>query len=237
MSRRLSTEEFIERARKMHGSIYDYSLVEYKNVRAKVRIICPVHGEFLQAAGHHLEGVGCPGCFGTPNKGIEKFIEEADKIHDGRYDYSEAEYRTARTKLKIICPEHGEFWCLPTNHLKGCGCPRCHLSKGEKRIYEVLLENGLKKDKDFVWQKRFKELGRLSYDFYIPSKNLLVEYNGRQHYEPVKYYGGYRRFLRQKHFDWLKRSYARKHGLELLVIPYAEYGEIEEKLNAILKEG
>lgn len=109
MSRGLSTEEFIKKARKIHGDAYDYSLAEYENVRAKARIICPVHGEFLQAADHHLEGIGYPGCFGTPNKGAGKFIEEADKVHGGRYDYSEAEYRTARAKLKIICPEHGEF--------------------------------------------------------------------------------------------------------------------------------
>lgn len=58
--RRLTQDEFIERARSVHGNKYDYSKVEYKGKEQKVLIICPEHGEFWQLAGNHLTGRGCP---------------------------------------------------------------------------------------------------------------------------------------------------------------------------------
>ena len=65
----------------------------------------------------------------------EEFIEKARKVHGDKYDYSKVEYKNNRTPICIICPEHGEFWQLPINHLKGCGCKHC---KG-KRITEKKL--------------------------------------------------------------------------------------------------
>ena len=55
----------------------------------------------------------------------DEFIIRAKDIHGNKYDYSKSVYINAATKVCIICPEHGEFWQLPNNHLKGCGCPKC----------------------------------------------------------------------------------------------------------------
>lgn len=128
MSKRKTTGEFIEEARLVHGSKYDYSNVEYKNNREKVLIICPEHGGFLQSPEKHLSGQGCPICGGTKKSTTDRFIEKARKLHGNKYDYSKVDYTTNKEKVCIICPEHGEFWQDPHNHLKGKGCPVC----GEK---------------------------------------------------------------------------------------------------------
>jgi hypothetical protein len=58
----LTKQEFIKRAQKVHGDKYDYSLVEYKNNKTKVKIICPIHGVFEQLPINHLKGFGCCAC-------------------------------------------------------------------------------------------------------------------------------------------------------------------------------
>jgi len=121
---KLTTEEFIRRAKEIHGDKYDYSKVEYVDFRTKVCIICPEHGEFWQAPKGHLNGQGCSKCAGM-NKTTEEWIEEARKIHGDKYDYSKVNYVNSYTKVCIICPEHGEFWQIPKGHLDGCGCSKC----------------------------------------------------------------------------------------------------------------
>lgn len=135
------TKLFIEKARKLHGDKYDYSKVEYITSKEKVCIICPEHGEFWQRADKHLMGQGCPQC-ATNHKGtLERFIERASKIHNNKYDYSKAVYINNSTKLCIICPEHGEFWQSPHDHLKHKGCPQCakELTKPKKYTTEEFI--------------------------------------------------------------------------------------------------
>lgn len=78
-----------------------------------------------------MRGQGCPKCYGR-NKSTEEFILEAKLVHGNKYDYSKAQYKTNQTKVCIICPEHGEFWQTPNNHVNHKrGCPVCNLSHGE----------------------------------------------------------------------------------------------------------
>lgn len=123
--KRLTTEEFIKKAKEVHGDKYDYSKVEYVNAKLKVCIICPIHGEFWQTPSNHLDGKGCIKCGGNCKIGRESFIEKSMKIHKNRYDYSKVTYVNISTKVCIICPIHGEFWQKPSNHLLGRGCPEC----------------------------------------------------------------------------------------------------------------
>lgn len=121
----MNTEDFIRKARKVHGSKYDYSKVKYINSSTKVEIICPIHGSFWQTPNGHLSGKGCPEC-GSNKSNTEEFIKKAKAVHgDNKYDYSKVKYINSKTKVEIICPEHGSFWQEPTSHLFGCGCPRC----------------------------------------------------------------------------------------------------------------
>jgi len=133
----LTTEEFIKKAREVHGDKYDYSKVEYTKGKYKVCIICPEHGEFWQGAGSHLRGAGCPKCSGRHKRTTEEFIKEAREVHGDKYDYSKVNFVNVRTKVCIICPEHGEFWQGAREHLSGSGCPIC--SNGYTKQYKFNL--------------------------------------------------------------------------------------------------
>ena len=130
--RTITTENLIERFRAVHGDRYDYSNVNYVNVDTKVVIICPEHGEFEQVPFAHLSGQGCPVCGGRKKSNTDEFIEKANKVHNNYYDYSLVEYVKTKDKVRIICPEHGEFEQTPQKHLQGQGCPICGLERGSK---------------------------------------------------------------------------------------------------------
>jgi len=139
---KLTTEQFIEKARKIHGDKYDYSKVEYKNNQTKVCIICPEHGEFWQTPSSHLSNRGCNKC-SKPVNNTETFIEKARKVHGNKYDYSKVNYKNNQTKVCIISHEkdnngneYGEFWQTPANHLSGKGC--YHLSKDKNDKNKIL---------------------------------------------------------------------------------------------------
>ena len=135
MRKRLTTEEFVERAKKIHGDKYDYSKVEYINNSTEVCIICSKHGEFWQKPEKHLRGHGCAKCCKTGIKSnTNDFIEKAKIVHGDKYDYSKVEYVNNHTKVCIICPIHGEFWQTPNSHLNGNGCFDCsYIERGIKR--------------------------------------------------------------------------------------------------------
>lgn len=137
MPKKLTTEEFIQRANIIHKGRYDYSKSIYKNAVTEICIICPQHGEFWQSPHSHLSGKGCKKC------GVEKcreaklhntvqFIQKAKEIHGDKYDYSNVEYISANKKVCIICPEHGEFWQTPNKHLCKRGCSKCGKENGIK---------------------------------------------------------------------------------------------------------
>ena len=139
MGKRLTTDEFIEKAKKVHGDKYDYSKVEYVDSVTKIYITCPEHGGFWQNPNSHLHRRGCSMCAKAKANaknscGIDEFIEKAKKVHGEKYDYSKVEYVNSKTKVCIICPEHGEFWQTPSEHLNGCGCKKCASDKLQKKF-------------------------------------------------------------------------------------------------------
>lgn len=121
----MNTEEFIQKAIEKHGNKYDYSKTNYILSRQKVIIICPIHGEFLQTPNDHLNVCGCPECGKISKKKytLDIFKKKAQEIHGNKYDYSKVNYTGMNNKVCIICPEHGEFFQTPNNHInnkKGC---------------------------------------------------------------------------------------------------------------------
>ena len=121
---------FVEKAKAKHGDKYDYSQANYLTAKKKLAIICGEHGVFLQTPSDHLSGCGCPLC-GVAKRRLSQslstdtFIERAKNIVGDRYDYSQVAYLGLRTKVKIICPEHGAFEMTPGTHLKNRHCPKC----------------------------------------------------------------------------------------------------------------
>lgn len=135
---RRTTEEFIAAAREVHGDKYNYSKVEYVNHKTPVIIICPLHGEFEQYPNDHIyKGCGCPYCGGSAKHTTEQFIATAREVHGNKYDYSKVDYVNSYTKVLIICPIHGAFEQVPSNHLIGQGCPKC--SKNRKHTTEEFI--------------------------------------------------------------------------------------------------
>ena len=135
----LTTEQFIEKAIKVHSDRYDYSKVIYINSKTNVTIVCQKHGEFQQQPSNHLKGWGCLSC-STENRYSSKevFILEANKVHNDFYDYSNSIYKNAKIPLNIVCPIHGEFEQTPNHHLQGKGCYECGRSKTIlSRIYTL----------------------------------------------------------------------------------------------------
>lgn len=125
------SDTIILQFKKKHGNKYDYSKVNYQGNDTEVIIICPIHGEFKQQPETHRRGNGCQKCAieirgkKKIQKASEKFIKESIEKHCDYYDYSKVDYQGAKTKIIIICPEHGDFEQSPTNHLSGYGCKKC----------------------------------------------------------------------------------------------------------------
>lgn len=122
-------EQFVQDAIKIHGNQYSYDLVEYKGNKIKIKIVCPAHGIFEQKPNSHLNGQGCPICANRFTRTTEQFIEDAQKVHGDKYDYSESVYVDSITKLIIICKSHGKFMQTPNNHFNNHGCPDCAIQK------------------------------------------------------------------------------------------------------------
>ena len=208
----LTKEEFIKEATEKHGDKYNYDKVDYKDSKTKVCIICPEHGEFWQEANSHLRGVGCPKCSGNYIPTTEEWIVSARKVHGDKYDYSNAHYVNALTKITIRCPKHGNFEQAPHDHAKGCGCPKCNLSHLERSMMIYLDENGITYD----YQKRFDWLGKQSLDFYLPDYNVGIECQGEQHFFPVERFGGDEMFKKILERDKRKKSLCEKYRVKLL---------------------
>lgn len=124
-------EEFIAKAKAIHGDQYSYENVTYVKARKKVSIVCPIHGAFLQQPYSHVEMKR--GCFRCSvefrNKGLRSttgdFINKAKTIHGDRYDYNKVVYMNSASPVVIQCEKHGDFHQRPNSHLLGQGCARC----------------------------------------------------------------------------------------------------------------
>jgi ssDNA-binding Zn-finger/Zn-ribbon topoisomerase 1 len=224
--RKMSSEDFILKSKAVHGNKYNYSKVDYKNNRKPIIVICLDHGEFYPAPGNFLSGSGCPKCsiieqHENQKKSVDDFINDSIKVHGDKYDYSRVKYNGGKVFVEIICKKHGVFRQTPNNHQRGNGCPSCNSSKGENRIKMILNNLGI----DYFTQYTFDGLvdkRKLKCDFYLPNNNLVIEYNGRQHYEEVKSWGGESGLNEVRRRDELKRIFFKSNQIRLLEIHFSE---------------
>ncbi len=132
MVAKLTTEIYVEKAKLVHGDVYDYSQTSYRGAREKLTVVCRRHGPFQVMASAHTVGKnGCIRCMGEQfktdrSKSRDQFIADAKAVHGDRYDYSDVDYNGALTKVKITCKEHGVFMQRPDVHIEqGSGCRKC----------------------------------------------------------------------------------------------------------------
>jgi DNA-directed RNA polymerase subunit M/transcription elongation factor TFIIS len=240
-SKKYSQNEIIVTFLKVHGSAYDYSQVLYEDSRIPVKIICKQHGLFEQLPKLHKKGMGCSKC-GYENmiknrkvvyKGesrkldnklaIERFID----VHGDKFDYSQVQYISAKELVKIVCKLHGIFEQSPDAHLRGQGCAKCGESKGEIEITKMLMNIEM----SFEREKRYntcKNIRELPFDFYLPKYDALIEFDGKQHFESIEFFGGDAALKERQKNDEIKTNWAVANNKPLLRIRYDE--NIETKL-------
>lgn len=238
---RFTKYTFLTKSKINHTIKYDYSDVEFENANDKVKITCPLHGEFWQSAIYHANGGNCPRCAGSYKITNEEFIEKAKHIHENKYDYSKVKYKNYSTKVCIICPEHGDFWQSPNNHLFGAGCPTCPQSNLEGEMREFLIRHKIvfNQEKGFDWLKHKK---KLFLDFYLPEYNVAIECQGAQHFKPINLFGGENFFNDTLIRDKIKHDLCKEHNIELLYFsnasieyPYKVFESYRKLLNEIIK--
>lgn len=229
---------FIEQARKVHGDFYDYSKSTYQGQHYELTIRCPLHGLFNMRPNNHVRGKQrCPLCGAGKKRTTRDFVILAKEVHGENYDYSQVTYKSAKTNVNVICPEHGLFKITPDSHIGWYrqGCPRCKASRGERAIFRELVKIGIT---NFVCEKSFDGLVTsdtklpLRFDFYLPEQNLLIEFDGHAHFDMVNYSGKMstvemkKRLSRTKQLDKIKDKWAVDNNITLLRIPYWEYNNI-----------
>jgi DNA G:T-mismatch repair endonuclease len=216
---RLTTEQFIQKAKEVHGDKYDYSKVEYVNMTSNVKIICMYHGEFFQTPVNHIHlKSGCLECsYNDKRLTTEQFIQKAKEVHGNKYDYSKVEYVNMKVKVKIICPEHGEFWQNPNAHIVSkAGCIKCvkNDSKPEKELRQFIqsiIPSAVKSHINTV-------IPRQELDVYIPELKIAFEFQGEY-------------WHKHHHIDVEERDERKRQSCQKLGIRLYEIWENDWKYN------
>ena len=142
-------ESMLLKFKEAHGDRYDYSQAIYAGVMSKIKIICPIHGEFFQTPIEHIRRKGCVKCSRINSAKLRamskaEFLQKAENRHKAQYDYSLiSNFEGASDKIPIICPKHGVFYQIATTHIGGAGCPKCGTEKSVKstrKTFETFLQ-------------------------------------------------------------------------------------------------
>lgn len=234
-----TTEKYIELCKETHGDRYDYSETKYIKNNMKVGVRCRSHGIFSITALHHRRGGNCPHCNiekGRSLRTTEEYIRKANKAHNKLYDYTNTVYTGARNYVKIGCPKHGEFKQVAYYHLQGSGCQQCSASKGELEVSRILEQLNLKFLREESLGCYNKTGAKLFYDFYIPELKTIIEYDGIQHFKPIRFHSSQSKedakqsLIESKERDRIKNNYAVDNGYVIIRIPYTKINEIENIL-------
>lgn len=211
----------------------EYTFLDYY-VNAQTKIIVK-HNKcghtYRVKPNNFLQGYRCPYCAGLAKKTNNDFKKVVFNLVGTEYTFLEP-YINNSTKIKVKHNTCGHTYKVrPNDFLNGRRCPYCNSPKGETIISKILKSLGIK----YEYQKAFddlKDMRSLSYDFYISSQSILIEYQGIQHYEPVDIFGGDNQFKIQQKHDKMKADYARNHSYNLIAVPYTEdtFSEIKKYL-------
>lgn len=219
----------------------NYELLEFSTARERVKIKCLDCGEIFTL--EHLSNLFikgkkhfCVNCAGTKRStdfcgkmmNYEIAQKKLDDFCGGEYVILEDSYKGWSKKALIRHTLCGKIFSIQPRYLlleKRCPCLR-KTFKGEERIKKFLEENKI----EYILQKRLGSMKEAPFDFFLPNFNLLIEFQGKQHFEPVKQFGGKVAFEKQKEIDERKKSLAAAEGFELFYISYKEMSLIEELL-------
>lgn len=230
-------EQFVSEIYEINSNIKILS--KYSGARNKVDCKCLIHNEnFSIMAGHLLGGeTGCKECINIKNhlsglKSHEQFVEELFLINNCIQVIGK--YNGAKSKIEVKCLKCGHIWSpVASSLISGYGCPCCKRSKGEEKIEAYLIDNNIA----FESQKKFSDLRNtlpLSYDFYLPEYNLLIEYQGQFHDGTASMIVREKYFDKQQINDKLKKDYAKDNGYNLLEIWYYDFNNTESIIDKFI---
>ena len=209
---------------------------KYNGARENIFVECRVCGwQWDVFAGNLLKGHVCPKCASmltslrckkTPKEYVNELAVKRPTIK------ALEAYNGADVPILHYCTEcKNEFISRPSNVLN-YGCGKCIKPyAGEARIKAFLDDKGIKYFTPYRFSGLKGKRNPLSYDFYLPSYNCLIEFQGAQHEYPVEHFGGEKQFKIQKEHDWKKSEYARQHNIKLIEIWYYDFDNIEEILS------
>lgn len=225
-------EKWIHESNIIHCNKYDYSKAFYSGSRGKVVIICPVHGEFKQFAESHKKGHGCMDCYSESiTHSQEQVLSDFYATHGQLYDYSLVNYKSAKSKVKILCMAHGLFEMTPNSHKLGKGCPKCSSSKGELAILNFLKNNKIYYEREWIVGTNPVTGRNMFSDFYIPSLTTVIEFDGKQHSSPVKHFGGEDTYFKVVYRDQIKDSLCEDMMINVIRIPHTDIDNIYDILH------
>lgn len=214
------------------------TLEPFKGMDKKIEVHCFFCDNTYKVIPNNLKKSGCTRCSNMYNRTLEDIDDEIRVKTNDKYSLISNNYINANTPIEIKHNECGKTYKVAMhNFRKGRRCPNCNLSIGEQVVINVLQKNEIK----YEGQKKFDDLikiNNLSYDFYLPEYNILIEYQGEQHYKPVKHFGGEKSFKNQQKIDKIKREYALTNGYFLIEVPYTlkEYEEVSKFLFKNIKK-
>jgi very-short-patch-repair endonuclease len=229
----LTKDNFIRKSINKHGDKYDYSMVKY--ISGDIPVLIGYKGVYyLQKPYNHIGGSKPENIELSVRKTTKKFIQEANLVHDFKFSYDKTDYVKNQIKVIITCPIHGDFNQTPLSHLQGNGCPSCSESRGEKLISKYLDKN----DISYYRQHKFpdcKNIFQLPFDFYLPKYRTIIEFDGKQHYEPIEHFGGLEAYERLKVNDKIKNDYCEDNYINIIRIRYDQIDRIYYILNESLR--
>jgi hypothetical protein len=244
---RLTTEQYISKAKSVHGSRFNYDKTIYVDSNTKVIITCPKHGDFEQKTHNHLNGAICNKCgyenriktkistLLQDNSLYDKFPalceEWSSKNNSNPQDHTYSSHKKALWCCSKCKHEYSSI--IHHRTLSGSGCPRCSSSKGERRIENFLKENNVK----YTIQYRIEECKNkrvLPFDFavWINNKLHLIEYHGQQHYSvgTISWNCTQEQLDIVQSRDQIKQDFCEENNIPLLIIPYTDFKKVEEIL-------
>lgn len=196
---------------------------KYVRSHTKIMVRHNVCGHKYEVTPHEfLSGRRCPYCFGNKRKTTKEFSDEVYRDTNGEYKVC-SEYINNKEKVKMkhtLC--NSIYEVTPHDFISGNRCPKCRASKGEKLIESILKELNV----NYECQKIFKgcttgiKNSYLKFDFYIQDFNLIIEYDGIQHFKPIDWFGGKSSFDAQKQRDDIKNRFAHDNNILIIRIPY-----------------
>jgi hypothetical protein len=210
---------------------------EYISADTPIECRCLIDGTIWAPTPNRLlGGCGCPECGRIASnknstKSNDQFLLELSQINPDVLTLEE--YIQAKLPMRVMCKKCGHRWlATPDNLLHGGCCSECSATPNEKKLGDILVQRGFKLER----QKKYSDCRDqlpLPFDIYLSEHNILIEYDGEQHYRPVNFGGisdedAYKNFLKTQYHDSIKTQYCEANNIPLIRVPYWEKDNLEE---------